>query len=209
MRVIALRGFFQGPAEVSEGALDVAGVQGDRRRVDGFGRGLRTRRPPSGLPLADLKVEPGSFDQLALAWIPLNDTPEAIGGGFEVVALERANPRLVHRERLVEGWPTRRRGRSRDFLGLRRLGRQDPHPRGHGPRAGAFIPALGLGGRLNLRPSVEGFEALAPLESVSAFGAFRLTGVDFFATGRAGDRLAAARRCFGMQCWPGSFGPRQ
>ena len=51
-----------------------------------------------------------------------------------------------------------------------------------------------------------GFDALAPLESVSALGAFRLAGVDFFATGRAGDRLAAARRCFGMQCWPGSFG---
>jgi len=53
----------------------------------------------------------------------------------------------------------------------------------------------------------EGFETLAPFESINALdealaGAFEL---DFLAAGRAGDRLAAARRCFGMQSWPASL----
>jgi hypothetical protein len=50
------------------------------------------------------------------------------------------------------------------------------------------------------------FGALLRFEdaTVLAFGDF---GLDFLATGRAGDRLAAPRRCFAMQCWPASFGP--
>jgi hypothetical protein len=51
----------------------------------------------------------------------------------------------------------------------------------------ATFEALGLG---------VGFDAFAPLERFSVFGVFE---PDFLAAGRAIDRLAAARRCFGMQ----------
>jgi hypothetical protein len=44
------------------------------------------------------------------------------------------------------------------------------------------------------REDAEGFE---PLE------------LDFLGAGRAADRLAAARRCFGMQSWPASLAPEQ
>ena len=43
----------------------------------------------------------------------------------------------------------------------------------------------------------EAAEGLEPLE------------MDFLGAGRAADRLAAARRCFGMQSWPASLAPEQ
>jgi hypothetical protein len=33
--------------------------------------------------------------------------------------------------------------------------------------------------------------------------------LDFLGAGRAADRLAAPRRCFGMQSWPASLAPEQ
>ena len=107
---------------MSEGALDVAGVQRDSRGVDRFGRRLRSGGPPSGLPFADLQVEPRPLDQLPFAWIALDDAAEAIGGGLEIVALQRADPRLVDGEGLVER-----------------------RPRGGGAGAGASLGAGSLG----------------------------------------------------------------
>ena len=54
----------------------------------------------------------------------------------------------------------------------------------------------------------DGFDVRAPFESVNAFDPLEDFGAfepDLLAAGRAGDRLAAARCCFGMQCWPASL----
>ena len=61
-----------------------------------------------------------------------------------------------------------------------------------------------------------GFDARVRPASVRALKLEREDGagfepleLNFLGAGRAADRLAAARRCFGMQSWPASLAPEQ
>ena len=191
---------------MSEGPVDVACVQRDCRGIDGLGRRLWSGWPASGLTFADLQVEAGALDELALARIALDDAAKAVGGRFEIVALERADAGLVDGQGFVESRAARRSWRCGRLPAWSRVlrGRPARTPTG-AARAGALafltepsfdgFDAFGLG---------ESFDTLAPFESFSALGAF---GLVFLAAGRTIDRLAAARRCFGMQFLAGLLGP--
>ena len=58
-----------------------------------------------------------------------------------------------------------------------------------------------------------GFDARVRPASVRALeedgAGFEPLELNFLGAGRAADRLAAARRCFGMQSWPASLAPEQ
>ena len=100
-----------------EAPSDVAGVQRDRRGVDPFRRCLGAGGRAGGLALADPQVEAGALDELAFVGIALDDCRESVGGGLEVVALERPDAALVHRDGFVEARLSGRRRRVRPLGG--------------------------------------------------------------------------------------------
>ena len=126
----------------------------------------------------------------------MNHPAEAVGGRLEVVALERADARLVNRERFVKGRAAGRGRRSGRFCAASgTFGAVARTPAAAAVRAGTLSFFWDFDG-FEAFSFDEGFDTFARFDSFSAFGALEL---DFLAAGRPIDRLAAARRCFGMQ----------
>ena len=86
----------------------VSGVERDRGSVDPF-VGVFGAGPSVRARARNFQVEPGTFEQLALIGIALNDGAQRVGGRGEVAALQRLQPALVHRHGFVIGRLSRRR----------------------------------------------------------------------------------------------------
>src|SRR5689334_12648114 len=105
---MAARLLFDRALHVSERRIRIPGAERHGRRVHPLGGRLRAGRPLRGLAFADAEIELGSFDELPLLRVPLEDLAEGFRGAGVVMPLEPADTGFVDTDRFVEtrllGW---------------------------------------------------------------------------------------------------------
>ena len=158
VRVIVFGIFGERSLQVLDRGGLVAGVERNGCGVDTFFGGPRRGFARRQLAFADLQIEPGALEQLPLIRVPFDHHTQRVGGGTEVVALERLESPFVQRDRLVirrlSGRRRRRRRGSGSGLDGGRSGDVGPHrpTRGYGLPPGRFTSGgAGAGGPVRLR----------------------------------------------------------